>query len=138
MASTPSGTPKANPETPTKSRTKSIFSAKANLGIPRPFTLERLVAILRAVHPHGIPNRPNRGVSDRVYRELGELERLRLVVRASGSASSGVSRGASTSGGGGDDAGEEKWRINVSRDWVVSMGHVWGMGVGEYEVEQDI
>ena len=79
-------------------------------------------------------------MSDRVYRELGELEKLRLVVRTSGSGfatSSSTSGSASTSGGAGDDAGEEKWRVNVGRDWVVSMGHVWGMGVSEYEIEQD-
>lgn len=138
--STANGTPSnSNIEstTPTKSRTKSLFGATSNLGIPRPFTLERLVATLRAIHPHGIPNRPNRGVSDRVYGELGELERLRLVVRTSGSTASGIGRPAISGAGAGDDAGEEKWRVNVSRDWVVSMGHVWGMGISEYEVDQE-
>ncbi|KIX94096.1 uncharacterized protein Z520_10122 [Fonsecaea multimorphosa CBS 102226] len=118
--------------TPTKSRTKSLFAAGANFGIPRPFTLERLVAILRAIHPQGIPNRPGRGVSDRIYRELGELERLRLVVRWSGS---GTATGA---GGTGDDAGDEKWRVNVGREWVVNMGRMWGMGVSEYEIDHDL
>ncbi|EXJ70071.1 uncharacterized protein A1O5_07144 [Cladophialophora psammophila CBS 110553] len=127
--STPSGTPTKDAATPTKSRSKSLFAAGANLGSPRPFTLERLVAIVRAVHPHGIPSRPGRGVSDRIYRELGELERLRLVARASGS---GASTGTS------DDAGDERWRVNVGREWVVSMGHIWGMGVSEYEIDPDL
>ncbi|KIV86093.1 hypothetical protein PV11_01728 [Exophiala sideris] len=132
------GTP-SKAGTPGKSRSKSIFAATANLGIPRSFTLERLLAILRAVHPHGIPNRPGHAVSDRVYRELGELEKLRLVVRTSGS-SLGASTGAAGSmvGAGNDDLTEEKWRVNVNRDWVVAMGHVWGMGISEYEVESEL
>ncbi|OAP64759.1 hypothetical protein AYL99_00731 [Fonsecaea erecta] len=128
-SATPSGTPTKNAAaTPsTKSRTRSVFAAGAQSGIPRPFTLERLVAILRAIHPQGIPNRPGRGVSDRIYRELGELERLRLVVRST--SGSGVAMG--------DDAGDEKWRVNVGREWVVNMGHLWGMGVSEYEIDHD-
>ena len=131
------GTP-SKAGTPGKSRSKSVFAATATLGIPRPFTLERVLAILRAVHPQGIPNRPGHVVSDRVYRELGELEKLRLVVRTSGS-SLGSSAGAAgnMSGAGTDDLTEEKWRVNVSRDWVVSMGHVWGMGISEYEIENE-
>ncbi|KIW46082.1 uncharacterized protein PV06_01773 [Exophiala oligosperma] len=123
--------------TPTKSRNKSIFAATANLGIPKSFSLERLLAILRAIHPHGIPNRPGNVVSDRVYRELGELEKLRLVVRTSGTGIGGLSAASGTSTLAADDMTEEKWRINVGREWVVSMGHVWGMGVNEYEIEQD-
>ncbi|KAI1615387.1 origin recognition complex subunit 5 [Exophiala viscosa] len=130
------GTP-SKAGTPGKSRSKSVFAATATLGIPRPFTLERILAILRAVHPHGIPNRPGHVVSDRVYRELGELEKLRLVVRTSGS--SLAAGAAGTMGGAGtDDLTEEKWRVNVSRDWVVSMGQIWGMGISEYEVENEL
>ncbi|KAK5211443.1 hypothetical protein LTR20_007754 [Exophiala xenobiotica] len=139
---TPNATPSktnSGPATPTKSRTKSIFAANANLGIPRPFTLERVSAILRAVHPHGIPNRPGRVVSDRVYRELGELEKLRLVVRTTGAGLHGTTAGTGNTGtAAADDITEEKWRVNVGRDWVVDMGHVWGMGVSEYEIEQDM
>lgn len=121
-------TPTRGDGTPTKARAKSIFSANANLGIPRPFTLERLVAIVRIVHPHGIPSGSGRGVSDRIYRELGELEKLRLVVRASGSSSLLAI---------GEDTMDEKWRVNVGRDWVVDMGKSWGMQVSEYEIDQD-
>ncbi len=120
---TPTGTPTRAAGTPSKSpRTKSMFSATANLGVPRPFTLERLVAILRAIHPRGVAN--SRGVADRVYRELGELEKLRLVMRISGPTTAG------------DDIADERWRVNVGRDWVVSMAQAWGMGVSEYEIEQ--
>ncbi|EHY54147.1 hypothetical protein HRR83_004801 [Exophiala dermatitidis] len=144
-ASTPTGTPSkkdaAETKSPRRSRTKSLLAASAGLGVSRPFTLERLVAILRAVHPHGIPNRPGKGVCDRVYRELGELERLRLVVRASGAGFGGAADalgGAGTSTGGADDPSEERWRINVSRDWVVDMGKVWGMSICEYEVDHEL
>ncbi|EXJ93972.1 hypothetical protein A1O1_02365 [Capronia coronata CBS 617.96] len=141
---TPTGTPSKNnseSKSPSRSRTKSILAVSAGLSVARPFSLERLVAILRAVHPHGISNRPGQGVTDRVYRELGELEKLRLVVRASGSGISGgggTFGGASTSAGAADDPGEERWRVNVSRDWVVDMGKVWGMGISEYEVENEL
>ena len=126
-ASTPDTTPSKETPTPTKPRTKSLFAANANTGIPRPFTIERLIAIVRAIHPHGIAAR--RGVSDRIYRELGELEKLRLVVRISGAGASAAS---------GEDAADEKWRVNVGRDWVVSMGQAWGMGVSEYEIDTDL
>jgi origin recognition complex subunit 5 len=126
--------------TPSKSRiTKAILNASgsgATAGVVKPFSLERLLAILRAVHPSGIPNHFGKGISDRVYHELGELERLRLVVRSS-SGSAGSTATASGSAAV-DDATEEKWRVNVGRDWVVTMGQVWGMSVSEYEIEGDV
>jgi hypothetical protein len=67
-------------------------------------------------------------VTDRVYRELGELDKLRLVVRASGVGGSVTA---------GEDVADEKWRVNVGRDWVVNMGQTWGLGVAEYELDQD-
>jgi origin recognition complex subunit 5 len=105
--------------TPTKSRAlPSTLDLKLN--IPRAFTLERLLAIVRAIHPHGVPNR--KGIADRVYRHLAELERLRLVVPASGG-------GAAASY---DD--EEKWRVNVSREWIEDIAQKWGIGLAEFEV----
>lgn len=97
---------------------KKIFDTK--MDVARPFGLERLVAILRAVHPHGVSHK--RGISDRVFRELGELERLRLVVRAGGAA-------------GGEET--DKWKVNVGREWVVGMGKLWGMGISDYEMDQE-
>jgi origin recognition complex subunit 5 len=105
--------------TPTKSRALSS-TLDLKLNIPRPFTLERLLAIVRAIHPHGIPNR--KGIADRVYGHLAELERLRLVVPASG-----VGTAASY-----DD--EEKWRVNVGREWVEDIAQKWGIGLAEFEV----
>lgn len=138
----PTGTPTTNPgtSTPSKSRiTKAILSASgtgASAGVVKPFSLERLLAILRAVHPSGIPNHFGKGISDRVYHELGELERLRLVVRSS--SGSAASTAAASGSAAVDDATEEKWRVNVGRDWVVTMGQLWGMSVSEYEIEGDV
>ena len=87
--------------------------------IARPFTLERLIAVLRAIHPDGIGG--TRGVADRVYVELGVLERLRVVVRAEG--------------GKGEDGLEERWRCVVGREWVVAAGRRWGVGIEGWEVE---
>jgi origin recognition complex subunit 5 len=123
-SSTPSATPSKDGVSQSRARGKSMFAANLAVGVARPFSSERLVAILRAVHPHGVAK--GRGVSDRVYRELGELEKLRLVSRVGGSHAAG------------EDASEDKWRVNVSRDWVVHMGEAWGMGVSEYEIDQDM
>jgi origin recognition complex subunit 5 len=98
------------------SRTSSTLDLKLN--IPRPFALERLLAIVRAIHPHGVPNR--KSIADRVYRHLAELERLRLVIPASG--------GAAVY----DD--EEKWRVNVNREWVEDIARQWSIGLSEFEV----
>lgn len=63
------------------------------------------------------------------------------MVRASGAGFGGAADalgGAGTSTGGADDPSEERWRINVSRDWVVDMGKVWGMSICEYEVDHEL
>ena len=80
------------------------------------------MAILRAVHPEGVKGR--RGVSDGVYRGVGELERLGLV--------------RCVDGGGGEE-GEGMWRVNVRREWVEELCERVGLGVriGEYEVQGD-
>lgn len=87
------------------------------------------------MHPSGVSNQSGKGISDRVYHELGELERLRLVVHSS---AAGSTAGAASGSAAADDATEEKWRINVGRDWVVSMGQLWGMTVSEYEIDMDM
>ena len=107
--------------TPKKERAdrsmRAIFEKTSN--VARPFTLERLVAILRAIHPSGV----TRGVADRVYAELGELERLRLVVRVSEK--------------GGDEGGlEERWRCVVGREWVGSAGRGWGLSIEGWELPE--
>jgi origin recognition complex subunit 5 len=95
---------------------KKLFDAKSGVG--RPFGLERVVAILRAVHPEGVKGR--RGVGDRVYRGVGELVRLGLV------------RGVE-----GGEEGERLWRVDVRRGWVDGLVEKVGLGVrvGEYEVQ---
>lgn len=73
--------------------------------------------MLRAVHPEGVKGR--RGVSDRVYRGLAELERLGLVRCVD------------------EEEGESLWRVNVGRGWVEGLADRVGLGVriGEYEVQ---
>ena len=80
------------------------------------------MAILRAVHPDGFKH--TRSVADRVYREMGELERLRLVER--------VSSEDEVEGGG-------RWKIGVGREVVEGMLVSWGIkgGVGEWELQGD-
>lgn len=132
----PSGTPSKNKTpnkqvaaslqtgTPKKERAdrsmRAIFEKTSN--IARPFTLERLVAILRAIHPDGI--KAGKGIADRIYSELGELERLRLVVRND-------ERGKIIA----EDIMEERWRCLVGREWVVSAGKHWNLSIEGWEVE---
>jgi origin recognition complex subunit 5 len=110
--------PSASNATTKSSTSRASSTLDLKLNIPRPFTLERLLAIVRAIHPHGVPNR--KGIADRVYRHLAELERLRLVVPASG----GIAAYED----------EEKWRVNVSREWVEDMARQWSIGLSEFEV----
>ena len=95
------------------SKSNSVLDGRA--GLPKPFLLERLLAILRAIHPKGVDK--GKAQADKVYRTLGELERLRLVVPV---------------GAYGDD--DEKWRINVSRGWVEGECKKQGFGFGDFEV----
>ena len=37
-------------------------------------------------------------------------------------------------GGGAGYDEEEKWRVNVSREWVEDMAREWGIGLAEFEV----
>ncbi|KAK5096290.1 hypothetical protein LTR70_003071 [Exophiala xenobiotica] len=87
--------------------------------IARPFTLERAIAIVRAIHPDGIRDRT--GIADTVYVQLGALERLRVVVRAAREEKG--------------DIMEEQWRCVVGREWVVEAGRRWGVGIEGWEVE---
>ena len=101
---------------------RAIF--EKTLNIARPFTLERVIAILRAIHPDGIKS--GKGIADRVYSELGELERLRLVVRNDPKAAGK---------GDAEEIMEEKWKCIVGRDWVVEAGKSWGVSIEGWEVE---
>jgi len=103
---------------------RAIFEKTSS--IAKPFPLERLIAILRAIHPDGIKN--GKTIADRVYIELGELERLRLVARAD---QGGKNRGS------GEDVMEEKWRCVVGREWVVEAGRRFGVGIEGWEVAVD-
>lgn len=113
--------------TPKKERAdrsmRAIFEKTSN--IAKPFTLERVVAILRAIHPDGVKN--GKGIADRVYVELGELERLRLVVRVDPNAKHATA----------EDIMEEKWKCAVGREWVVSAGKRYDLSIEGWEVAVD-
>ena len=97
-------------------RTKNVFDLK--FGAPKSFSLERLLAILRAIHPDGIAKQ--KGIADKVYKEMVELERLRLVAMVDDE---------EIEGGG-------RWRVNVSREWVVQIASRHGLSVSEWEIEE--
>ena len=80
------------------------------------------MAILRAVHPDGFKH--TRSVADRVYGEMGELERLRLLER--------VSNEDEVEGGG-------RWKIAVGKAVVEGMLADWGIkgGIGEWGLQGD-
>ncbi|OJD13245.1 hypothetical protein AJ78_06283 [Emergomyces pasteurianus Ep9510] len=106
----------------------STGNAGANFINPRPFPLERLLAIYSAIDPN--PNTTaatRKPVADTVYPELATLQRLRLLVPTSSAV-------------GADSA--EKWCLNASvavssdstgpSEWIAEMARGIGVEVGEY------
>ncbi|PGH18868.1 hypothetical protein AJ79_00284 [Helicocarpus griseus UAMH5409] len=118
----------------TKSALSSALASSSGTGPgasfinPRPFPLERLLAIYRAIDPNP-PAQPSssKPIADTVYPELATLQRLRLLVPASSAA--------------GAD-GAEKWCLNASvavssssvgpSEWIAEMARGIGVEVGEY------
>ncbi|EEH43450.2 uncharacterized protein PADG_08375 [Paracoccidioides brasiliensis Pb18] len=103
-------------------------SSAASFINPRPFPLERLLAIYRAIDPNPpTPPSTTKPIADMIYPELATLQRLRLLVPAS-------------SGSGVD--GTEKWCLNASvavsssfagpSEWIAEMARGIGVEVGEY------
>ncbi|KAM5444717.1 hypothetical protein MferCBS31731_000172 [Microsporum ferrugineum] len=98
---------------------------------PHSFTLERLLAVFRAIDPNP-PLATDISLADTIYPELATLQRLRLLVPAS----------AVAAAAGGIVDGAEKWCLNVnaivssgnsiSDEWVVEMAHGIGVEVEEY------
>ncbi|KAK2807002.1 hypothetical protein FQN50_005576 [Emmonsiellopsis sp. PD_5] len=97
---------------------------------PRPFPLERLLAIYRAIDPNPPPQTAGpltKPFADTIYPELATLQRLRLLVPASSAA--------------GAD-GSEKWCLNANvavssgsagpSEWIAEMARGIGVEVGEY------
>ncbi|ETN36661.1 uncharacterized protein HMPREF1541_08939 [Cyphellophora europaea CBS 101466] len=115
---------KANADNRRKDKTKSLA--------PKAFSMERLLAVARAVHPEGVGGGMlagkgkaamgggAEGWSDRVAQAMGELERMRLVRREDD---------------GHEDGGGGKWRVNVGREVVVEMSAQRGLGVQEWELD---
>jgi origin recognition complex subunit 5 len=97
-------------------RTKNIFDLK--FGAPKPFSLERVLAITRAIHPRAVGRQ--KGLVDDIHTGMSELDRLRLVAM--------VDSEEIESGG--------RWRINVSRERVAEIGKRHGLGLSEWEIEE--
>jgi origin recognition complex subunit 5 len=118
----------------TESNIGSVSKDPSAILTTRPFTLERLIAIYHAVDPNP-PVNPVRApaVADSVYMELATLRRLRLIVPVSGTGSAaapGLSGGGS--GGGTTADASEKWRINISPEWIAVRAKEIGVDVGEW------
>ena len=104
----------------------------AGILTPKPFTIERLLAIYHAIDPNPpLNNNKSLPFADAVYPELATLQRLRLLVPASSSA---------TTGGALENA--EKWCLNVnvtvgsgassSGEWIVDLARDAGVDIDEY------
>lgn len=81
----------------------------------RSFSLDRLVSIVRAIHPHGVPHR--RTLADKVASELAELVRLKLVTLIAG-----------------DWAADERLTVNVSKGWVDDVAHHWNIDWKDFQI----
>lgn len=127
------GNPGANGGTPRKAMEDGRRKDKTKSLAPKGFSMERLLAIARAVHPEGVGmtqggggsgsagrGRGGEGWSDQVARAMGELERMRLVRREND---------------GHEDGGGGKWRVNVGREVVAELAARHGMGVQEWELD---
>ncbi|EAS30804.1 origin recognition complex subunit 5 [Coccidioides immitis RS] len=101
-----------------------------NFLTPRPFSLERLLAIYHAIDPN--PSLVALPVADAISPEIATLQRLRLLVPASS---------AAAASGGAIDGGE-KWCLNVNitvsssasvnEGWIVEMARGIGVDIDEY------
>ncbi|KAI1945968.1 hypothetical protein LOZ12_004791 [Ophidiomyces ophidiicola] len=102
-----------------------------NFLTPRPFPLERLLAIYHAIDP----NRPLNSVppaADTLAPNIATLQRLRLLIPASSAA---AASGSAIDGG-------EKWCLNlnvtvsssssVNEEWIVEMARSIGVDIDEY------
>lgn len=115
--------------TPKKQRKPAPRKAGLNmhLNLPRSFTLERLVAIFRAIHPSGVPG--SRSLVDRAGSEVAQLAGLRLLVSAD-AATGGGAMGLGTRALGEEGGEEKRWRVNVPRGFVEELG-------GRFEDERE-
>ena len=126
------------PATPSKSRSglKSRRSIPRHLLMPSPFTLDRLLAIFRALLPQTNATVSQAGAApDSVpqladlYTQIATLTSIRLLVRA------GASCSASGLGGHGDvlEPGA-KWRVNFGWEWIRTEGRRVGVEVADFLV----
>jgi len=94
-----------------------------HLLLPSPFTLDRLLAVFRALVGAGDGGGAGTALqSADVYTQIATLTSLRLLVRAGG----GSDKDALEAGG--------RWRVNVGWEMVRGLGRSVGLEVGEFLV----
>jgi origin recognition complex subunit 5 len=82
---------------------------------PSPFTLDRLLAIFRALLDGTVPQ-----VAD-LYTQIATLTSMRLLVRAGAGANDALEAGA-------------RWRVNFGWEYARALGRTVNLEVGEYLV----
>jgi len=80
----------------------TLFQIPRHLLSPSPFTLDRLLAILRAIVPHAVPQNAD------IYTQIASLTALRLLT---------ASNNADVL-----DAGACKWRVNFGWEYAAALG----------------
>lgn len=78
-----------------------------------PFSLDRLLAILRAILPHNLPQNAN------ALTQVSTLASLRLLSRASAASVDVLDASC-------------RWRVNCSWDYVAALGRSVGLEIRDY------
>ncbi|KAF2454546.1 origin recognition complex subunit 5 C-terminus-domain-containing protein [Lineolata rhizophorae] len=93
---------------------------------PSPFQLDRLLAILRALLPHSVPQTAD------LLTTLATLVSLRLLLRSGAAASTSASASAGTTAAGDVLDGAGKWRVNFGWEYANALGRSVGLELAEW------